>query len=85
MVQDLVHVFFKADYSYLSCFWLFVSSDPKFQTDTYSMDFDLDFVYPEEEEGLDENEEGEGVTQPHSGEKLKNATNVTLLRFMQVL
>ena len=49
------------------------------------MDFDLDFVYPEEEEGLDENEEGEGVTQPHSGEKLKNATNVTLLRFMQVL
>ena len=35
------------------------------------MDFDLDFVYPEEEEGLDENEEGEGVTQSHSGEKLK--------------
>ena len=35
------------------------------------MDFDLDFVYPEEEEGLDENEEGKGVTQPHSGEKLK--------------
>ena len=36
-----------------------------------SLDFDLDFVNPEEEGGLDENEEGMGVNQPHSGEKLK--------------
>ena len=34
------------------------------------MDFDLDFVNPEEEEGLDENREGKGVNQPHSGDKL---------------
>ena len=33
------------------------------------MEFDLDFVNLEEEGGLDENEEGEGVNQPHSGEK----------------
>ena len=33
------------------------------------MDFDLDFV--EEDESLEENEEGEGVNQTHSGEKLK--------------
>ena len=32
-----------------------------------SMDFDLDAVNPEEEEGLVENKEG--VNQPHSGEK----------------
>ena len=35
-----------------------------------SLDFDLDFVNPEEEEGLDENREGKGVNQPHSGDKL---------------
>ena len=34
------------------------------------MDIDLDFVDPEKEMGLDENEEGEGVNQPDSGEKL---------------
>ena len=34
------------------------------------MDFDLDFVNPQEEEGFGENEEGEGVNQPHSGDKL---------------
>ena len=28
---------------------------------TSSMDFDLDFVKPEEEEGLDDNEEGKGL------------------------
>ena len=33
------------------------------------MDIDLDFVDPEKEMGLDENEEGEGVNQPDSGEK----------------
>ena len=34
------------------------------------MDFNLDFVNPEEEEGLDKNEEkGEGVNQPHNGQK----------------
>ena len=60
---------------------MFVSSDPKFQTDTYSMDFDLDFVYPEEEEGLDENEEGEGVTQPHSGEKFKKCNQCDFASF----
>ena len=32
------------------------------------MDFHL-VVNPEEEEGLDENEEGEGVNQPDKGEK----------------
>ena len=45
------------------------------------MDFDLDFVYPEEEEGLDENEEGEGVTQPHSGEKLKKCNQCDFASF----
>ena len=30
------------------------------------MDIDLDFINPE---GLEENEEGEGVNQPHSAEK----------------
>ena len=34
------------------------------------MDYDLNFVYPEEEEGLDENEEGEKVNKPHIEEKL---------------
>ena len=34
------------------------------------MDIDLDFVNPEEEEGLDENREGEGENQSHNGEKL---------------
>ena len=32
------------------------------------MEFDHDFVNPEEEKGLDENEEGEGINQPQSGE-----------------
>ena len=34
------------------------------------MDINLDNVYPEEEEGLDEIEEGLGVNQSDSGEKL---------------
>ena len=38
------------------------------------MEFDLDFVNLEEEGGLDENEEGEGVNQPHSGEKSNTAS-----------
>ena len=34
------------------------------------MDFDLDFVNPEPQaEGLNENEEGEGLDQPQRGEK----------------
>ena len=32
------------------------------------MDIDLDHINPE---GLEENEEGEGVNQPHSGERSK--------------
>ena len=36
---------------------------------TRLMDIDLDFVDPEKEMGLDENEEEEGVNQPDSGEK----------------
>ena len=31
------------------------------------MEFDHDIVNPEEEKGLDENEEGEGINQPQSG------------------
>ena len=38
--------------------------------DKYQVCINLDFVDPEEEEGLDQNEEGEGVNQPDSGEKL---------------
>ena len=38
------------------------------KTDMFSMDFNLDYVNPEEEEGLD-NEEREGANQPYSGEK----------------
>ena len=39
------------------------------KTDMFSMDFNLDYINPEEEEGLDKNEEGEGANQPYSGEK----------------
>ena len=39
------------------------------------MDIDLDFIDPEEEGYLNENEEGEGVNQPHNGEK-SNAASV---------
>ena len=39
------------------------------KTDMFSMDFNLDYVNPEEEEGLDKNEEGERANQPYSGEK----------------
>ena len=38
------------------------------------MDFGLDFINPEEDEGLDKNEEGEGVYQPHSEEYLNKCT-----------
>ena len=37
------------------------------KSDMFSMDFNLDYVNPEE--GLDKNEEGEGANQPYSGEK----------------
>ena len=36
------------------------------KTDMFSMDFNLDYINPEEEEGLDKNEEGEGANQPYS-------------------
>ena len=55
------------------------------KTDMFSMDFNLDYVNPEEEEGLDKNEEGEGANQPCSGESLTNATNVIMLPIMHAI
>ena len=42
------------------------------------MDFDLECVNFEEEEGLDENEEGEDANQPHSGEKSNKCNQCTI-------
>ena len=55
------------------------------KTDMFSMDFNLDYINPEEEEGLDKNEEGEGANQPYSGESLTNATNVIMLPIMHAI
>ena len=62
--MDLVGVFFKAACSYLTqLFGIFQSKLTQFR-----MDFDLDFVNPEEEEeGLEENDEEEGVNPPRRG------------------
>ena len=38
------------------------------------MDIDLDFLNPEEEGCLNENEEGEGENQPHNGKKLNKCS-----------
>ena len=55
------------------------------KTDMFSMDFNLDYINPEEEEGLDKNEEGEGANQPYSEESLTNATNVIMLPIMHAI
>ena len=53
----------KGVYSYYSVVWYL-----PIKTDTSCMDFHL-VVNPEEEVGLNENEAGEEVNQPHKGEK----------------
>ena len=62
---------------------------------TMSMEFNLDFVNPNEEKYLGENEEVDGVKHPNSEEKSNfgktleknqgNATNVTLPLLKQVI
>ena len=50
----------------------------------FYMEFDLDFVNLEEEEGLEEIEEGEGVNQSHSRKK-SNAASVILHLLRQAI
>ena len=49
------------------------------------MDIDLDFVDPEEEEGLDQNEEGEGVDQPDSGKTFNKCNQCNYASLMQAI
>ena len=49
------------------------------KTDTSNMDIELEFVDPEEEGGLEENEEGEGH-QPKSGGKSNKCYQCNLMQ-----